>query len=684
MGTQLDPAAENISSVLPIIEFGRDVCNRQSAFEKEWLVTNGLGSYASGTLSGALTRRYHGYLIAALEPPLRRTLLFTKLDETIICGDQRYPIFTNIWPDRKVDPPGYKSIDSFSLIGTTPQWVYRFGEYQLNKQIWMHPGENTTYVQYQYQSGSFPLAIEAKVFINYRSHHSNSWRVPREFEIKASPLGLHVMCDRQVPFWIFCLGAVIHTDGDWYRDFFYPVEAYRGLDAMDDHFLAGSIRFALQPGESCVVIASTNPEPELNPATAWQLRQDYETTLLVQAGKFIPLDEYPHKVQHTIPAPIKSLVLTADQFIVSRPTEIDPEGKTVIAGYPWFSDWGRDTMISLTGLTLVTGRMEIARKILQTFAVYIDQGMLPNRFPSAGTRPEYNTVDATLWYFIAIFEYLQVSEDITFLEALFPHLSEMIKWHLQGTRYQIKVDPADSLLYAGEAGVQLTWMDAKVGEWVVTPRIGKPVEINALWYNAVTIMRDFAHRLGESEDFYQELSADILASFQKFWIPRLNYLYDVIEGPAGADTSLRPNQIFAISLPYSPLTADQQSKILDVCTQSLLTSFGLRSLAPEHPGYIGSYGGNQHQRDAAYHQGTVWTWLLGPYISARLRLEQNPEQARLLLAPLFRQLSDHCIGSLSEICEGNSPHAPRGCIAQAWSVAEVLRIWAQINLDNAG
>jgi predicted glycogen debranching enzyme len=382
--------------------------------------------------------------------------------------------------------------------------------------------------------------------------------------------------------------------------------------------------------------------------------------------------------------PIRCLSLRADQFIVSRPTPDDPGGKSIIAGYPWFGDWGRDTMISLPGLTLATGRPDVARSILRTFARFVDRGMLPNRFPDEGETPRvaYNTVDATLWYFEAIRAYHAATGDDDLVRELFPVLQDIIDWHQRGTRYNIHVDPNDGLLYAGEAGVQLTWMDAKVGDWVVTPRIGKPVEINALWYNALRIMADFSRLVtGESvpsDVSYTTLADRVRSSFARFWNEAGGYGYDVIDGPGGDDASLRPNQLFAVSLHHSPLDADRQRAVVEVCARHLLTSHGLRSLAPNDPAYVGRYGGDQYQRDAAYHQGTVWGWLIGPFVSAHLRVYRDPALAQSYLAPLMHHLSDHGLGSISEIFDGDAPFAPRGCIAQAWSVAEVLRAWQEI------
>jgi len=375
------------------------------------------------------------------------------------------------------------------------------------------------------------------------------------------------------------------------------------------------------------------------------------------------------------------LVLAADQFVVQRALPGSGEGgsatggRSIIAGYPWFSDWGRDTMISLPGLVLTAGRPEVAARILRTFAQYVSEGMLPNRFPDTGDEPEYNTVDATLWYFEAVRAYHAATGDETLLRDLFPVLREIVAWHQRGTRYQIRLDPADGLLYAGEEGAQLTWMDAKVGEWVVTPRIGKPVEINALWYNALRAMAGFARRLGRPAADYEALANQVLAGFSRFWNEEAGCCYDVLDGPDGDDASLRPNQLFAVSLPHSPLDAEQQRAVVDVCARHLLTGYGLRSLAPHDPAYNGHYGGDRRQRDGAYHQGTVWGWLIGPFVAAHLRVYGDPAVARSFLQPLLRHLDDHCVGSLSEIFDGQPPFRPRGCFAQAWTVAEVLRAW---------
>jgi predicted glycogen debranching enzyme len=430
----------------------------------------------------------------------------------------------------------------------------------------------------------------------------------------------------------------------------------------------------LEPDESLTIVASTEAGLQVDGwvadgKAAYKRRRRYEQQLLDRADF----------TKERVPGWVRRLVLAADQFVVDRPLPGGVNGKSIIAGYPWFGDWGRDTMISLPGLTLVTGRPEVAQTILRTYAAYSDQGMLPNRFPDSGEEPEYNTVDATLWYFQAIRAYYEASGDDQLLRELVPVLAEIIDWHQQGTRYNIRVDPADSLLYAGEPGVQLTWMDAKVDEWVVTPRIGKPVEVNALWFNALKTMAHFAKLIGERGEEYEAAAERTRQGFARFWNERRGACYDVLDGPAGDDPALRPNQILAVSLPESPLKAGQQRAVVDLCSRLLLTSHGLRSLAPTEPAYQGHYGGDWRQRDGAYHQGTVWGWLLGPYCLAHLRVYGQPNKALSFLTPLARQLAAAGLGSLGEIFDGDEPFAPRGCYAQAWSVAQTLQAWQYIS-----
>lgn len=653
------------------INIGREICGDLAQSEtREWLVTNGVGGYASGTVAGLLTRRYHGLLVAALKPPLGRTLMLAKLDDTVLYGDRFYPLHTNRWADGTVGPHGYRHIEKFFLEGTVPTWRYACADALLEKRIWMQPGANTTYIYYQLTRATQPLTLTLKAMVNYRDYHHTTqgqgWRmtiVPEENGVYVSAFPeaaqLHLTSDR----------AIATESHDWYYGFDLIAERARGLDDRDDHLHAATFQVTLQPGEAITLVASTERKLELDGEVALKVRRAYDQKLLGLWKSNRPVDA------KEIPAFANRLVLAADQFIVNRSTPDEPNGKTIIAGYPWFGDWGRDTMISLPGLTLATGRPEVARAILRTYARYVDQGMIPNRFPDEGEVPEYNTVDATLWYFEAIRAYYGVTEDDDLVSELFPVLAEIIDWYCRGTRYNIHLDSADGLLYAGEEGVQLTWMDAKVDDWVVTPRIGKPVEVNALWYNALRTMAKLARHIGKPHQEYDAIADRALARFSRFWNPTLGYCYDVLDGPDGEDDALRPNQIFAVSLPESPLTAAQQRSIVEVCGRSLLTSHGLRSLDPDNPNYKGRYIGDQRQRDGAYHQGTVWGWLLGPFVLAHLRVYGNPGKSRELLEPMANHIYAHGIGTFSEIFDGDPPMVPGGCIAQAWTVAEILRAW---------
>ncbi|MBI3958582.1 MAG: glycogen debranching enzyme family protein [Chloroflexi bacterium] len=654
-----------------MIDFGREICGDLAAAERrEWLVTNGVGGYAAGTLAGLSTRRYHGLLVAALQPPLGRTLLLSKLDESATYDGRAYPLFSNRWESGAVQPAGFHHLERFRLEGSTPVWSFACADALLEKRIWMQPGVNTTYIRYDLRRASAPLALSIKALVNYRDYHAltraGEWRM----DVQPVAHGLRVSAFAgATPLYLLAAAADVAPRHEWYRGYFLGQEAYRGLDALDDNLYAGEFSALLQAGESLTLVASTESTPNPDGHAAYALRQEYERALLANSG------------QTDAPAWARQLVLAADQFIVQRTTPDGSDGRSVIAGYPWFGDWGRDTMIGLPGLALATARYAVAASILRTFAQFVDQGMLPNRFPDAGETPEYNTVDATLWYFEAMRAYVAATGDEDLLGDIFPVLQEMIAWHQKGTRYSIRMDAADGLLYAGETGVQLTWMDAKVGDWVVTPRTGKAVEINALWYNALRNTADFARRLGLPHQEYDTLAGRTRAGFARFWYARGGYCYDVLDGPGGDDPALRPNQLFAVSLPHSPLDPVQQRGVVDVCARHLLTSYGLRSLAADDPAYIGHYGGGPRQRDGAYHQGTVWSWLIGPFVSAHLRVYGDPGAARGFLAPFAHHLNDHGLGSISEIFDGDPPFTPRGCIAQAWGVAELLRVWGDIAGD---
>ncbi len=673
------------------IVFGREICgDLGAALRREWLTTNGIGGYAAGTIAGAHTRRYHGLLIAALRPPLDRTLLLAKLDEWAEMAGAVYPLACNEFQDGAIDPHGYRHLESFHLEGTRPVWRFALADAILEKRVWMAHGHNTTYVTYRLERGQRPVHLALVVLANHRDHHAEThapaWTphivvcgAPQEeghwqalddhLEIQAT---LH---DGAAPLY---LDASLRGDASQaaealrfeimntlYRDFHWRVEAERQHDDHEDLIALGRFHVTLWPGRTLCVTASTSALQHPGAAQALAAAQARETDLLARAQAT------------AAPGSIRQLILAADQFIVAR-----DDGHTIIAGYPWFTDWGRDTMIALPGLALVTGRPDLARSLLRTFARYVSQGMLPNRFPDAGqplADADYNTVDATLWYFEAIRAVVEATGDLDLLRQLFPTLQEIVQWHIRGTRFGIHVDPADGLLAAGEAGVQLTWMDAKIDDWVVTPRQGKPIEINALWYHALCVMADFAQRLGRPAGEYQAQADLVRRSFARYWREPAGFCADVLDGPEGDDLALRPNQIFAVSLPNSPLSPDQQRRLLDVCARHLLTSLGLRSLAPGDPNYIGTYLGNRRVRDGAYHQGTTWAWLIGPFIQAYLRVHQDRNGALALLAPFAHHLNDTGLGSISEIADGDPPFTPRGCPWQAWSVGEVLRAWRLVS-----
>lgn len=662
------------------IQFGREICGHlHSAEEREWLVTNGIGGYASGTVAGLLTRRYHGVLIAALNPPVRRTLLVTQLSETLEYDSNYFPLHTSRWTNEQVDPTGYNHIQQFALEGSIPTWTFACADVLLEKRIWMEQGANTTYVSYHVKRSPQPIKLYLKVLTNYRDHHSSTQVGFWKMSIEAAEHGVKVTAfPKAQPVYVLAEQAEVYLCNEWYQDFNLAQEHYRGLPAHEDHLHVADLAITLEPGQTVTVVATTDANASLNGQEAIARQRAHEQHLQECWAST------PHS--QTAPDWMQPLVLAADQFIVKRSLPEEPNGRSIIAGYPWFNDWGRDTMISLTGLTLYTGRSDITATILRTYAGYLDQGMLPNVFPDLGKKPGYNTVDAVLWYFEAIRAYYAETGDLELVRDLFPLLQSVIDWHQKGTRFQIQVDPDDGLLYAGQPGSQLTWMDAKIGKWVVTPRAGKPVEINALWYNALGTMAQLAIALGKSTEDYRALAQQTGKGFQRFWNPEYGYCYDVLDplDMEEHDASLRPNQLLAIAYPHSSLglapllTPEQQKAVVDVCSRKLLTSHGLRSLSPDDERYCGHYGGGSRERDAAYHQGTAWGWLLGPLVQAHLKVYGDPQQALAYLDPMASQLRAQCIGSLGEIFDGDPPMHSRGAIAQAWTVAQVIQGWVAI------
>lgn len=642
----------------------------------EWLETNGLGGWASSTVLGCNTRRYHGLLVAATKPPTERMNLVSKLDDSIVLNKERFELSCNQYNEGIVAPSGYKHLQSFTK-NLFPEWLYKINDVQLKKTTAMLHGENKTIIIYEVLKSTATFTLELLPLIAAKGYHTlqdaatNIWW-DAQFENGI----LHNKPNENAPdIFISVPGASYQHHPSWFYHFHLATEQYRGLDYEEDLFNHGTISVELKESDKIGIILSTeNPEGR----DAFELfekeKQRREALLKGQ-----PKSET-----------LRQLILAADQFIVKRnlkvsPTVGDLEGATIIAGYHWFTDWSRDTMISLPGLCLSTGRFEDAKKIIAAFAENVSMGMLPNRFQDNNEPPEYNNVDGTLWYFIAIKKYLAATGNTAFiLNEILPVLKGIIDWHFKGTRYNIHV-AEDGLLYAGEAGQQLTWMDARIGDWVVTPRMGKPVEIQALWYNTLKIFAELLLLNNQPED--AELvalsAAKTKQSFEeKFWYEAGNYLYDNIDENNIPDPNLRPNQLFALSLPYAILDDNTKAKaILKIVEEKLYTPVGLRSLSPDDKRYIPSYGGDQYNRDSSYHQGTVWSWLLGPYADALMKVKNEKAKVKKIMEDFTCHLNEGCIGSVSEIFDAEVPHYPRGCAAQAWGVAEVLRVIKDYQLE---
>jgi predicted glycogen debranching enzyme len=648
----------------------------------EWLVTNGIGGYASGTVGGALTRRYHGLLVAARKPPVDRTLLLAKLAERVQVDGQWTDLDLNHWAGETSSPLGNLHLESFVLEGTVPCWTWTIGNVHLEKRVWMEQGENTTYVQYRLVSAPAPVTLSLRALVNHRDHHATMGRGESQARIEPVTGGVRIeLIDESLPLFLIADGAEVKMAHVWYRAFTLAVETERGLDDREDHLFAAEFVRTLEPGEAFTVVASSRHDAArgaLSLAGSLLRRRAHERSLLDT------WTNHQGKLAKDAPAWIRRLVLAADAFVVERGsldsvTRAAPGApRTVLAGYPWFTDWGRDTMIALPGLLLTTGRADLARGVLSLFAAHLDQGMLPNCFPDDGSPPLYNTVDAALWFFQAVESYVGTTGDTGLLREVYPALEDVGAWYERGTRYGIRVDERDGLVTQGADGVALTWMDARVEEWVVTPRKGKPVEINALWYNALMALSRFAKKLGKPHETYADMARRVGLSFQRFWNEETRSLLDVLDGPAGPDASMRPNQIFAVSLPDSPLEPAQRRAVVDAVGRSLLTSYGLRSLAPGQHEYRGRMTGDRATRDGAYHQGTVWTWLLPHYALAHHRAYGDRDAALRLLAPMQDLQRAMALGTLPEVADGDPPHAPRGCFAQAWTVAETLRAWHEL------
>jgi predicted glycogen debranching enzyme len=636
--------------------------NLASALSKEWLETNGLGSFACSTIIGANVRRQNGLLVAALRPPVDRHVLLSKFEERVMVHGQEAHLGTNLYPGT-VYPHGFNVQTEFRLR-PWPTFRYSNGDFEIEKSVCLIHGENTLIVGYHNVRAKSRFELTLRPLLAFRNYNSLAKRNDA-VNFAVDRHNADVVSIQPLPnlprLYFHAPAALVEVKPDWYFRFTYPVEQERGLDFEEDLFTPFEITFKLAGGESAWVIVSTEKKtgqanPEELVARERQRRKQFER------------ESDPIR---------QTLLIAADSFIARR----GKENLTVLAGFPWFTDWGRDTMIALPGLTLTTERFDIAKRILLTFAKYCDRGMVPNVFPDAVETPEYNTVDASLWFVVAAWKYWKATNDDTGANQLLPALRDVIRFYKEGTRYEIHAD-GDGLITAGTPGTQLTWMDVKVDGYVPTPRHGKAVEINALWLNALLMLAEMEEKIAQSVQsavILRKLADEVASSFQRtFWFAEGGYLFDVIQGNF-RDPSVRPNQIFAVSLPYSPLDKVQQKSVFNVVTQHLLTPFGLRTLSPQHEKYCPKYTGNRWQRDCAYHQGTVWPWLIGPYCDAFVKMNGNGKSQRKeilkLLEGLLAHLDDAGLGSVSEIFDADFPHRPVGCFAQAWSVSELLRAY---------
>lgn len=656
--------------------FDHVVCgDLDQALRREWLETNGIGGFASSTIVGLDTRRYHGLLTAALHPPGDRYLLLAKLEETLVVGTSRHELSANQYPGT-IHPTGFTLQREFRL-DPFPTFTWAVDGFLLEKAVLLVHGENTVVVTYALRrEDGAPLApdkvvgLEVRPLIAFRDFHATTHEndgIDRNVTVgdgvasmtpyRGLPT-LHVAHDARR----------VDPSGDWYRSFEYAVERARGLDFREDLYQPFTLHFDLGAAGRATVVAGTEPRRAADAGALVRAERERRAALLADVPQGDLLQ--------------RTLVAAADQYVVRRGA-----GKSVIAGYPWFGDWGRDTFISVRGLCLATGRLDVAREILLAWTDVVSEGMLPNRFADHGEQPEYNSVDAALWFVVAARELLDAAAasgrplPVAEVEAVWRAIEAILEGYERGTRHRIGLDASDALLFAGEPGVQLTWMDAKVGDWVVTPRVGKPVEIQALWLAAL-------HAAGARSDRWAPLLARGRDSFaRRFWNASASCLYDVVDpdGHAGAaDASFRPNQILAVGgLPLQLLGGERARAVVDGVESRLWTPLGLRSLAPGEPGYVATYRGGPRERDASYHQGTVWPWLLGPFVEAWVRVRGGTPEARQeararFLSPLEAHLADAGIGHVSEIADAEAPHEPAGCPFQAWSVAEALRLVAQV------
>jgi predicted glycogen debranching enzyme len=673
---------------------------------REWLVTNGLGGYASGTVSGAMTRRFHGLLIAALPGSLGRVVMLSHLNELVRLPDgQNVQLGGEELAEGRLDLPGARYLSEFLLEDGLPVWRYHLGGVTLEKRLLLPHMQNTVHVTYRLAGGERAVRLKVRPDVHFRPHEAPVdsplggpyvlTAVQDRYELtKAGGPVLGVRHAGQPgdahlpPLRLMMRGqrSAFTVDGRRSPALLYRVERSRGYEFTGEVWSPGHFRVDLLAGKDATLVASTEPWDTvlaLGPEAAVRAERERRRRLLLCA--------VPPAREGTA----AELVFAADQFIIepagrseeaARARAAGDEVRTVIAGYYWFTDWGRDTMIGIEGLTLVTGRHAEAGYILRTFAHYVRDGLIANMFPEGEKEGLYHTADATLWYFHALDRYLEATNDRETLRLLLPTLRDVVHHHVVGTRFNIGVDPADGLLRQGASGYQLTWMDAKVGDWVVTPRRGKAVEINGLWYNALRLLEGWCRDEGDpaAARSLAEQARRAFESFnRRFWYDKGGYLYDVVDAEvSGDDPSLRPNQLMAISLRHPVLERRRWEPVVRTVREHLLTPFGLRSLAPGSPEYKPRYDGDLRARDAAYHQGTVWAWLFGPFVDAWLKVYPDDRATAFGFLQGFKgHLHEACIGTISEVFDAEPPYAPRGCVAQAWSVAEVLRCWVRLDVE---
>jgi len=626
--------------------------------EREWLVTNGLGGYAAGTVGGPATRRYHGLLVAAAPPPNARWVMVAGAQVLATVGDERHWLTTHEYVDGTVHPDGYRHLAGFELIGSRPSWTWNIAGQSLRGDLWMPHGANRTVLRYR-NDGEAPVELEWQPLVTLRWFHQLVTGM-RPVDLEQTPDDRVVMRHGDAPpLTIDHSGWEFDEAQDWHWNLARAVERKRGFDHQEDAFTPGAFRIAIQPGDSASLVLAAGEPADVSDVECEPSDEDTRAAELVD-GSTSDLEA--------------RLRLAADQVLVQRGGRAHAAlPNTVIAGYPWFGDWGRDTFIALPGLCLATGRTDVARAVLVAYASFVDQGMVPNRWPDAGDTPEYTSVDSALWFLHALEAYVDATGDSEILEGLGTAVLDIVDWHVRGTRHGIRMDPDDGLLTQGAEGLQLTWMDAKVGDWVVTPRRGKPVEINALWWRGLTFAARALESLQWDAGDTRELADQAASSFaRRFWNAETGCLYDIVDGPSGDDASIRPNQVIALAVGPNLLPSARAESALAVVERDLVTPVGLRSLAPADAAYRREYGGDPVQRDGSYHQGPVWSWLLGMYVRAAVALGRTRRDLHWIEGGLERHLAEGAIGTVSEVFQPESPFAPEGAFAQAWGIGEWL------------